>query len=100
MPEHLRRDLAREAKVHGWSMNTEIVRRLTHSLHAGVTRSAVIADALLNGLDDEVVNLLVMRVLRDQAEDEKADRLMDEELERRHQQIDEQDRTKNEGESK
>ena len=79
LPEPLRRDLAREAKAHDWSMNTEIVKRLTQSLHAGVTRPAVIADALLNGLDSEVVNLLVMRVLHDQAKDEQADHLREEE---------------------
>jgi hypothetical protein len=68
LPEPLRRDLARAAKAHARSMNTEIIRRLTDSLHAGMTRSAMIANALLDGLDHEVVDLLVMRVLHEQAD--------------------------------
>ena len=62
-------------------MNTEIVKRLINSFRM-TDQPQLIADALVNGLDDEVLNELVDKVLRDHMTDEEAYRAMEEEQER------------------
>jgi hypothetical protein len=54
-------------------MNTEIVRRLHESFLAKDDPTTIIAKALLEGLDDGVVETMVETVLRDRADDAMAD---------------------------
>ena len=54
-PEALRRQLEREAKKEGRSLNTEIVERLYRSLREGNKQTDVIAEYLFSALQDEGV---------------------------------------------
>jgi hypothetical protein len=62
--ERLRRRLAREAKQRNCSLNTEIVARLEESLRSQSFHPNV-ANALLVGLDEAVVDQMVALYLRE-----------------------------------
>jgi hypothetical protein len=51
-------------------MNSEIVQRLSKSLHEGYESAAVVAEAILNGLDQEIVDQIEDMILRANAERE------------------------------
>jgi hypothetical protein len=53
-------------------MNSEIVQRLSKSLHETEPTAAVVAEALLNGLDQEIVDQIEDMILRANAEREVA----------------------------
>jgi hypothetical protein len=55
LPELLRRELDREAARNEHSMNAEIVKRLQESFRA-IDQTSLIAKAVLDGLDDAVVD--------------------------------------------
>jgi Arc-like DNA binding domain len=74
LPELLRRDLEQAAKTHGQSMNVEMVQRLNASFQK-MDAHKLIAAALLDGLDDAVVEEMVNTVNRQIAEDDYADDL-------------------------
>ena len=71
LPEVLRRHLEREAASRGHSMNAEIIKRLSESFR--VDQTTLIANALLSGLDDDIVNKMVDIVMRDRAAEDMAD---------------------------
>jgi chorismate mutase len=68
-----------EARAHKHSLNTEIVRRLRDSVLAKDQPPRLIAKALLNGLDDAIVQEMLDLVMRDHARDELADMAREEE---------------------
>jgi hypothetical protein len=70
LPEPLRRDLEQAARTHGQSMNVEMVQRLNASFQ-NMDAHKLIAAAVLNGLDDFVVEEIVNTV-RDWVKDEHA----------------------------
>jgi Arc-like DNA binding domain len=68
-PEALRRQLEREAKARGQSLNTEIVERLYRSLRQDDKQTDIIAQYLFSALQDEGV---LGRILEMAAEDDAA----------------------------
>jgi Arc-like DNA binding domain len=72
MPEWLRRDLERVSAAHGRSMNTEIVGRLTQSF-SEKNNNKIVASALVQHLDDEIINEIVNIARRIDQEDAAAD---------------------------
>jgi plasmid stability protein len=70
LPEALRWNLEREASAHGHSMNAEIVRRLRDSFLAQHDRTTLVAEALLESLDDNVIAKMADIVMRSREEDE------------------------------
>jgi hypothetical protein len=68
-PEALRRQLEREAKKEGRSLNTEIVERLYRSLRQDDKQTDIIAQYLFSALQDEGV---LGRILEMAAEDDAA----------------------------
>lgn len=64
MPERLRGELERAAQAAGYSMNTEIVRRLEDLLR-GLNVKKLIADALYEKIDDEVMGIMFERYEED-----------------------------------
>jgi len=78
LPEPLRIRLEIAAHRAGHSMNAEIVKRLGASL-LEVQTTKLIANALLTGLDDAVIEALVDKVLRDRGYDEAAEQAREEE---------------------
>jgi hypothetical protein len=58
-------------------MNTEIVRRLTESLLSSENKPKLIAQALVDNLDDEITAEIADLVLRARADDELADMARD-----------------------
>jgi len=68
-PEALRRQLEREAKKEGRSLNTEIVERLYRSLRQEDKPTDIIAQYLFSALQDEGV---LDRILEMAAEDDAA----------------------------
>jgi hypothetical protein len=73
LPEPLRFSLEREAASRGHSMNTEIVRRLRESFGAQQKTPKLIAEAVLEGLDDEVVSEIADTLKQWEADDWAAD---------------------------
>jgi len=72
LPEALRREIETAATKRGHSMNTEIVERL---LVFDRTRDAkkLVAQALLDTLDDEIIDHIVADVRRGEIDDLRAD---------------------------
>lgn len=79
LPEALRVTLEIEARAHKHSLNAEIVGRLRDSVLAKDQPPRLIAKALLNGLDDAIVQEMVDIVTGDRARDELADMAREEE---------------------
>jgi hypothetical protein len=70
LPEVLRRELESAAAKTGWSMNSEILERLGKSFRATDPTQKIIATALLNNLDDDVVHEMVRIYMQDRGEEE------------------------------
>jgi hypothetical protein len=68
LPEVLRRTLEREATRNAHSMNSEIVERLQRSFHHEEEKINLVAQGILDSLDDATHSRLVEIVLRDRAE--------------------------------
>jgi hypothetical protein len=68
LPETLRFELERSAERAERSMNAEIVRRLSESVYGGNDPAALAAEAILNGLDQEIVTIIEDMILRANAE--------------------------------
>jgi hypothetical protein len=56
--EALRRQLEHEASRHGRSMNAEIIKRLETSFMASEQIPRLVADALLKGLDPDIIDAM------------------------------------------
>jgi hypothetical protein len=70
LPESLRFELERAADKADHSMNAEIVRRLHESIYGGQDPAGMAAEAILNGLDQEIVTRIEDAILRANAEEE------------------------------
>ena len=79
LPEALRRELERAAAKTGWSMNSEILERLLKSFRAFGPTPKIIATALLNNLDDDVVHEMVRIYMQDRGEEERGEMFREEE---------------------
>jgi Arc-like DNA binding domain len=78
LPEALRWRLESEARSHGHSMNVEIVRRLRDSFLARDNPTRLVAEALVEKLDDGTLEEMVDIVMRSHAENELADEAREE----------------------
>jgi Arc-like DNA binding domain len=79
LPEALRWSLEKEASSRGHSMNTEIVRRLRDSFLSRDNPTRLVAEALVEKLDDGTLEEMVDIVMKRHAKDELADMAIDEE---------------------
>jgi len=79
LPEPLRSRLEIEARSQKHSVNTEIVRRLRDSFLTHDNPTKVIAQLLLDNLDDKITSEMVDIVNRSEAEDLLADAAREEE---------------------
>jgi Arc-like DNA binding domain len=70
LPEALRWSLEKEASSRGHSMNAEIVRRLRDSFLTRDNPTRLVAEALVEKLDDGTLEEMVDIVMRSRAEDE------------------------------
>jgi hypothetical protein len=83
LPETLRRVLEDEARSHEYSMNREIVKRLTDSfLRREEPVPKVVARALLNSLDGDVVKEMMKLVQEQRAREQVVERAIDEAVSR------------------
>jgi hypothetical protein len=78
LPEPVRLNLERAARGADRSMNAEIVWRLTESVSGSKDPYSIAAEAILNGLDQEIVTRIEDMILRANFTDEQLDRMLDE----------------------
>jgi Arc-like DNA binding domain len=79
LPDALRWRLESEARSSRHSINVEIVRRLRDSFLTQDNPTTLVAQVLLDQLDDAITEEMVDIVLRSRAEDELADMVRQEE---------------------
>ena len=75
LPETLRFELEKAADKAERSMNAEIVRRLSESIYSGQDPAGMAAEAILNGLDKEIVAKIEDMILSANFSDEELTRM-------------------------
>jgi len=75
LPEPVRLNLERAARRADRSMNAEMVWRLTESVSGDKDPHAIAAEAILNGLDEEIVTRIEDMILRANFTDEQLERM-------------------------
>ena len=75
LPEPVRLNLERAARRADRSMNAEMVWRLTESVSGDKDPYAIAAEAILNGLDEQIVTKIEDMILRANFTDEQLDRM-------------------------
>jgi hypothetical protein len=75
LPESLRFELERAAEKAEHSMNAEIVKRLNESIYGGQDPAGMAAEAILNGLDKDIVAKIEDMVLSANFSDQQLSRM-------------------------
>src|SRR5438046_1935568 len=75
LPESVRLNLERAARRADRSMNAEAVWRLTESVSGDKDPYAIAAEAILNGLDEQIVTKIEDMILRANFSDEQLERM-------------------------
>ena len=75
LPEPVRLNLERAARRADRSMNAEMVWRLTESVSGDKDPYAIAAEAILNGLDEQIVTQIEDMILRANFTDDQLERM-------------------------